>query len=805
MSVIINAAPQVIFLGAQDNSARTVTPTPLEVPQHLPKFAFFAERGPTVPMPLEGGAITSIYGDETINPDGIFYNHATRFMVACAGAPNLIMAERVVPADAGIPANIAVYIDLLKKKVPNYARNSDGSYVVEGASYKIDGITPEIDGYEFTFVTDYTTESNYVPGVLTSKTGTLVNTDDVQVDDIEITVVDSVTYTVTVNGNPYTFDSGVGTDLSTIQAGLIAAITEAGITVTTSATGITLTGDVAGVTFTTSVGENLTLTNTVVLTSTMYPIFEFQAAEQGAWYNNLGFAISSLLENEINTDITSVVKALIYRLSIVTKDGENVTPTVTPSLFGEQSVNVVLKDKTKNPITSARFDMGYVFENSWYNTDDITLSLRYPEFDKYKIYYDNIKTISDLIMANEVNHLTADLVVWDDTIESDNISWYDYISTDTSTIAAEESLLINILTGTSSKGVKYYTFIKTEETPTLTGNQSETAISSTTPIYLKGGTNGTMNETTFETAVGVIMDGYNNPDSKYMDLAINLESTFWDSGFSTSFKNNYLMKFISVRKDTFLALSTHSDNLGESYLTLSEHRAIAAALMTRLELYPESTHFGTHVSRAIIVGGSGIVETSGKQQIPQTYDLMMKVARFMGASNGKWNPLYRFDSAANNNNNVINTMKKLQPDFIPDGVKPALWKENMIWSQPFDRVQFFFPATQTVYNNDTSVLNTLPVNIVMCTVNKLAFDAWKTFTGSLDPEDIFVDNVTSFMQAGLKDKFAKMYTVIPEVIITDIDRERGYSWKLKTNIYGSNAKTVMVAESAVFRASDLEA
>ena len=182
---------------------------------------------------------------------------------------------------------------------------------------------------------------------------------------------------------------------------------------------------------------------------------------------------------------------------------------------------------------------------------------------------------------------------------------------------------------------------------------------------------------------------------------------------------------------------------------------------------------------------------------------MIKTARFAGAGNGKWNKAYLFDRGATA---VITSLKDIKPEFIPQTAKPALWYANSIWSQRFDRSNYFFPAIQTVYDNETSVLNSYFTIMAVCTSNKVGFEAWKNFTGSISlSNDEFKTSVETFVTNRMNNIFAGIVNAVPECIIDDYDKVRGYSWHLKIKLESNNMKTVQVFNTETYRMGEIAA
>lgn len=536
--------------------------------------------------------------------------------------------------------------------------------------------------------------------------------------------------------------------------------------------------------------------------STMYPLFETAAKYHGKAYDNIGLAFSSLFTDDVDSKIVSNLKALPYALSLVTRASEKNSPVTFRSLYGEPSVNFVLKEKAISPITSARIDLEEIFKTQWYNETDSLKELKYNDYEGLHVYRNYYEKVVKDIMDNEKLHISDSSVLWADNSYASTLGWFDYSTAD-QTELDNETYLINILACKSSKNVNYFTVMVSDESPILTGTQKEITMSNETPIFLSGGSDGDLSDESYETLVKKELMKYSDKDSDVMDTAINVESVFYDSGFSLALKNEFA-NVISVRKDTMVILTTHMESLASKSMSLSEARAIASALKTRFRLAPESVYFGTSVARAVVVGGDGVLRNgSNGERTALAYDLCNKAARMMGAANGKWKRVEIFDRAPKA---LVETLIDVKPQFIPDGIKPTLWNDGLVWAQPYDREQYHFPAFQTIYEDDTSVLNSLFTVACICTLSKVGDNAWRNFTGTTTlTDDQFKEAVTAYVREAIKDKFADMFVIIPEVIITEQDKQRGYSWKLVCKVYANNMKTKMVYNSVVYRMSDLTA
>ena len=107
---IKNAAPMVIDNGVRDLSIRNSVAGSLITPQHMPKFYIFAETGPIGPnfVDFSTDSLTSLYGNETFNPQSKYYTHQTPFLQAAAAAGNNCVVQRLISPDAKDRANVVL-------------------------------------------------------------------------------------------------------------------------------------------------------------------------------------------------------------------------------------------------------------------------------------------------------------------------------------------------------------------------------------------------------------------------------------------------------------------------------------------------------------------------------------------------------------------------------------------------------------------------------------------------------------------------------------------------------------------------
>ena len=538
--------------------------------------------------------------------------------------------------------------------------------------------------------------------------------------------------------------------------------------------------------------------------SMMYPFLEIRAKYQGEYYNNIGFSIESLFGDEVDANNLAYNKTMPYKLALYTRKDASSSPDVLRSLYGEPSVEFAFQPHSRpepvlNLNSDLRYDLEYVFSQNWFNeTDELKPIVYndYAEFYFYKEYYEEVLT---KVARLEREFVSVNEKVWADGEEAPTISWYDFTTDDPEEILAE-SLVINPFTCKTSKNVKLHCLAPSNVASDFAKGQSEVTISDSTPVFLSGGSDGSCTLDMFEKLVIKEMDKYVDENSEVMDLAINVESIFYDSGFSLDTKKE-LISFISLRKDTILILNTHDAGLGEKYKPLSDQRGVAVALKNRLKLAPESVYYGTPCARGMIFAGTGVLrDGSTLDRIPLNYELGLKAGRMMGAGNAEWKMEFLFDKQPGN---VLDYLVDIQPKFIPQGVKPTLWNAGIVWAQPKDRINFHFPALQTVYDNDTSVLNSFFTIMAVSYCTKIAHETWRMFTGAVGMSNgVFINEVTNYARKRLQNKFGSIITVEPTVEITEEDELRGYSWHMNFKLYAYNMKTVAVYTTTTYRQGD---
>jgi len=509
--------------------------------------------------------------------------------------------------------------------------------------------------------------------------------------------------------------------------------------------------------------------------SQRYPIFELKATSRGSDGNMSGIRLSAPTVKTVSAmplKMMNTQHAYPYFVSVIKRPDAQSSPRTVETLFGEQKMMVTFKKEVVDPLTDKQLYVGDTFISSYENLTDLRYAKQYGEFGSMSVYDDNIETLLGMFHAAEVPFL-------------DGFSDF--------TADVTEKHLFNFLTGVTSNSTPYHSFVFVDSINTV-------RFSEFTNVFAEGGSDGTLTDEVFARLVKNEMLEYLNPNSQVQELAVNVESIIYDSGFPMDTKYA-LCSFIAQRKDTFVVLATHDVN--DRVLTASEEHSLAIALRTRLQMYPESDYFGTPVMRGMIVGRCGKLRNSQfTKYLPLTLEVAIKSARYMGAGNGRWRNGSHFDGAPGS---VVEFMSDISITWVPASVRNRNWDVGLNWVQAYDRRSYFFPALKTVYNDDTSVLNSFFTALAIGQINKVAHATWREFSGVSNLTNAQLSQrVNDFVNSRTQNRFDERYIIRPEAQFTDMDLLRGFSFTLPIKVYSPSMKTVMTTFVQAFRIEDLE-
>ncbi len=505
------------------------------------------------------------------------------------------------------------------------------------------------------------------------------------------------------------------------------------------------------------------LVNTASEQSTVYPIMEFEVTWQGSYGNNNGLRLdvpTTESSAPINESLAEAIKAYLYRFQIVNRADVNSTAQPVTSMGGDQTLDLALSEGAINPSTTAQVSFDDRFIQAYQTLNQSGYADVHGPFGRAKIYRDNLELILSMIGIKEAPKGLLPELTFD--------------------AESEYLYMVNPFTATSMQGVPYYTV---EMIGALNGGLS---FGSTTTLWADGGSDGTMSDALFDGLVRDQLTNYGTNGIDMLDTALYPQSVWYDTGFKLDTKLAGI-GLLGKRRDMYVVLSTQDVTSAQN--TAADESAMAVALRTALRSYPESEIFGTGVCRGLVIGHSGyLIDGSYKGLLPLTIEFADRCANYMGAASGRWKAGAGFDKHPNN---MITMFRDVNVTFKSATVRNTDWDNGLVWAQRFDMASLFWPAIQTVYDDDSSVLNS-PITM-MCAVEliKVCERTWRELTGVSNlTEEQFIEQSNAKINAAVANRFDDRFVIVPDTYFTADDTQRGYSWSTKINLYSNKMKTV---------------
>lgn len=523
--------------------------------------------------------------------------------------------------------------------------------------------------------------------------------------------------------------------------------------------------------------------------STRYPIFEIKASSKGEHGNLSGIRLWAPTTKTIATMPTKLMQNDLvypYFLQVIRKPDSKSTGKISPTIFNDRRIMLTFKKEVVDPTTGSRLNFEETFLDHYQNVADVRYPIEYGDFGDIRVYDDNVDRVLSKLLSAEMPHLDEES---------------DFRYGKTMVYEDNQKHLYNFVSLQDSNAVPYRAAVFVDGPDSVRLSDQYTA-------YAKGGSDGTMDDDIHDQLVYEHVLDYADPKNELQDIAYHVESVMYDTGFTMRTKQA-MASFIAERKDTFIIYTTHSYNspvmsgpgVTEEDAAESEF-SIARGLRQFIDTYPESDYFGTEVMRAMIIGRTGRYRnTIYPHRLPLTLEVAIKSAKYMGAGNGIWKNGKHFDGAPGS---ILDSMYDFNIKWVPTSVRNRNWDIGLNWVQRYDRKSFFFPALKTVYDDDTSVLNSYFTAIAICQLNKVAHAAWREFSGVSHLSNAqLAERVNDFVLARVKGRFDNRFVIKPDTFFSDMDVLRGFSWTLPIKIYAQNMKTVMISYVQAYRSSDI--
>lgn len=515
--------------------------------------------------------------------------------------------------------------------------------------------------------------------------------------------------------------------------------------------------------------------------STRYPIMDVAASFQGETGNLCGFRLWAPTQRStdpLKEKLITKEGFYPFRLAMVKRADAQSNPRVVVTEEGDQYVTVAFKNKAIDRELGRDVAIEKRFVKEWQDLRPVDRTPpRFAGLGRFHLYRGSVDKLVKQFYEAEFMHTLPEFSDFDGS--------------------ANEEHRFNFISGVSSYGVPYSAF---ELVPTIDGGIRFTENTTISPT---GGGNGTMTAEVFDKLVAAEMLQYADDNSRLMSDALHPESNVYDSGFGMETKKA-LASMIAIRKDTWVALSTTI--AGEPALSASEDSSRAVMLKAYVNLFPESEFYGTSVCRASIIGRSGVMVGSVyEERVPVTIEIASKIAEFMGGSNGRWVPAKAIDQG---DNRKFTKMSDFNETFTGARVRNKDWANGLTWVEAYDLDSVYIPAWRTVYDDDSSVLTGLVTVLASVALTKVGARVHREFSGDQKlTRPQLKERVENRFRALVEDGnlYDNRFVIIPEVIFTADDVQRGYSWHLEVTLGAPGMKTVQVFTIKSARIEDVQA
>lgn len=499
-----------------------------------------------------------------------------------------------------------------------------------------------------------------------------------------------------------------------------------------------------------------TLTNAAGTKSKIYPIMDLAAPYPGGKANDFGLRLACGNEKSstpVSADIATTVGGRLLTLQFVDQTEEGMSPSIIRTVTGQTDVSFSFKPEAY--YRPMRMDLDFedvalaAFRNT--NPDPGYIPTLGPTKEMY-VYRSNL----ELVLEKAQGHIKDDADVGSDIY------------------------MVDIFSGQNLQG-NPYNGLHVDD-----GSQGGEILNENHTHYFIGGSDGTMDNATYDALVRKEMTKFGESVVNYFNLLKYPSSFMWDTGFSTDTKEA-LTNYIGRMKNTNLVLTTHVYDQGTNSMQVEE--AMKVALSAMLRALPESTRYGTSCMRGHIVGHSMFLSNSKyKERVPVSYSLASKFSKYAGSSQGKF---LRRNKFTRGELTVITEGYEFNLDYKPFQVYVSDWEVGLISLRSFDQWRYHFPALYTVYDEDRSILNNWIVAPIIGNLEYLSEQVWAEMSGVSDMEDGQVlKMVRDKLILKTEGRYDGVVNLEFEPYFSAEDKANGNTVSIKIHVYGAVMKTV---------------
>lgn len=764
MSFATTSTPGGKSYGTQDNSRRPIPADPITASMTTGLVGILAERG-RGDVTLTTTSANILYGNKTFDKDSAFYHHSTEFLSGMAGLGIPMFVKRFIPEGA-TKAMLRVSLELIATDLPNYERNSDGTI-----KQTVDPIT----------------------GIATAVTNG------------------------TVQGTRAIIHVGVSQfapeNRNFAAANIMDDFRDGSVAVNGKFLGEITRGDGSK--------EHPK--------SRLYPIMDLEVDSEGEYGNNIGLVLEVPTLKQVNpANISNVIKnkAFPVRVSVVEREDRYTTPQVVPSLKSELQLDVFMKSRAVDHISGKNISFARKLIENFNRKMTATETPIWGPFGNIHVYEKNLNEIQQMLCEGYAYTDTDgnDVVIAGEGSYDDDA--FDYGRTVDHALSQPLNFgLFNIFTGRDVNDVPYFSFDVRDSL--MFGG---VAVNSESVVYADGGEDGLwsfadgspatlVNLKLLDDAMRNFLNTFGRGKDQLKDILRYPITQVVDTGWSLDTKLAH-SNILAARPDIHMEIGTQavaekgnvSVDLGPVYkgysanaevalsselldgwnwqprLTAEQDEAIATRLRTFFSLTPESVFFGTPVMRVHVFGHSGFdVDDTYERPLPGSFDRGLAMARFTGVTG--WDKASDFTE---NDNRKPMFLKDMSYSYRDEDVADSAWATGMNFLRSHDIVDHFWPAIQSIYPHQDSILANAKFVLVASKCHYYGMEIWRSISGENKTDEQFKQELEDEAYRIIGGKFTEDVRIVVEAILTEADVARGYSGYLKFHIGVGSPRTKLV-------------
>lgn len=512
----------------------------------------------------------------------------------------------------------------------------------------------------------------------------------------------------------------------------------------------------------------------------IYPLIGFESLYPGVYGDDLAF---SLYYDDKANDSFKVAKAgsIFTSLAPVRRDYGYSTVTPHRDIYDNLAQASCVKPDVIDPKTGISSSMKDILEKAY--ADDRILPY------EMHVYENNFKLVGNRIIDVE----TSDEVLG--FVKEEGFS-AEGSTVDPVAAASEQGYLVNIYSFKNTEGIPYDHVV---EGDTSVGEDSDVIVSLTKGhnIWLKGGTDGTIDDISVESAVRKFCK---------LDLCPAVEDEFkypithmYDVGFTMETKMA-MLDFLDLREDIIVELSTQvlfkdADNLPITLNSEMEDEANGEVLAQYALMMRESIAKGTEVCRASIYTQAGFpIAATYDAPVPCTFWSAMKHAEYQNLSHMTIEEPRGWPAS-------YNLLFKGDINWVPyrKASRSRLWDSGFNYCMSADMTRLFYPALRTVYPYETSALvDQWFVDAIVYTKHEIR-QSWGKHTGRNDYTDVLQADITKDLENRIGTLFGGKYRFTVRVYQTAEEAKIGYIQHVAVSITAPNTNRVWDVDIIVGR------